>query len=101
MTLELFADDPALEPVEQTLAPGAVLLRGFGRASAESLLCAVDAVVGQAPLRYMSTPGGYRMSVAMTNCGVAGWITDATGYRYGPCDPDSGKQWPAMPAVLS
>jgi alkylated DNA repair protein (DNA oxidative demethylase) len=101
MTLDLFADEPALQPVEQPLAPGAVLLRSFARASARSVLDAVAAVVAQAPFRFMSTPGGYRMSVAMTNCGAAGWITDATGYRYGPCDPDTSKPWPAMPVVLS
>lgn len=101
MTLELFADEPAFEPVELALAPGAFLLRAFARADAESLLGAIYAVVEQAPFRFMSTPGGYRMSVAMTNCGAAGWITDATGYRYGPRDPDTGKPWPAMPAVLS
>jgi DNA oxidative demethylase len=101
MTLELFTDEPDRAPLEQSLAPGAVLLGGFARASADSLLQAVNEVVAVAPLRFMSTPGGYRMSVAMTNCGAAGWITDATGYRYGAHDPQTGKRWPAMPAVLS
>jgi alkylated DNA repair protein (DNA oxidative demethylase) len=101
MNLELFADESPSGPVEQPLAPGAVLLRAFARADAESLLGAIYAVVKQAPFRFMRTPGGYRMSVAMTNCGAAGWITDATGYRYGPVDPDTGKPWPIMPSVLS
>jgi alkylated DNA repair protein (DNA oxidative demethylase) len=48
----------------------------------------------------MVTPGGFRMSVAMTNCGSAGWITDRTGYRYDARDPESGAPWPAMPDVF-
>ena len=39
----------------------------------------------------MSTPGGHQMSVAMTNCGNAGWVTDRSGYRYDGVDPQSGK----------
>ena len=46
----------------------------------------------------MTTPGGFRMSVAMTNCGAAGWVSDRTGYRYDRIDPDNGQPWPAMPA---
>jgi DNA oxidative demethylase len=45
----------------------------------------------------MITPGGFRMSVAMTNCGALGWVTDRTGYRYDPMDPESGLPWPPMP----
>ena len=37
------------------------------------------------------------MSVAMTNCGSYGWVTDRTGYRYDAADPESGKAWPRMP----
>ncbi len=100
MTFDLFPDPPAIEPDELSLAPGAVLLRAFARASADSLVEAIQGVARQAPFRFMTTPGGYRMSVAMTNCGAAGWITDATGYRYGPIDPNTGHPWPAMPAML-
>ncbi len=100
MTLELFPDVAPTEPAEQPLAPGAVLLRGFARASAQSVVEAIQAVARQAPFRFMTTPGGYRMSVAMTNCGATGWITDPTGYRYGPTDPETGRAWPAMPEVL-
>ena len=53
-----------------------------------------------APLRRMTTPGGFTMSVAMSNCGALGWVSDRRGYRYSPIDPDSGQPWPAMPAVL-
>ena len=37
------------------------------------------------------------MSVAMTNCGAVGWVTDRTGYRYDRKDPETGKPWPDMP----
>ena len=96
----LFPDEPAVEPAEEPIAPGAVLLRGFAQSSGPSLLEAVRAVTKQSPFRFMSTPGGYQMSVAMTNCGAAGWITDRTGYRYGSIDPATGEPWPAMPGVL-
>ena len=101
MTSDLFPDEPAVEQTEEALAPGAVVLRGWARAQESALVEAVSEVVRQAPLRIMTTPGGYRMSVAMTNCGSAGWITDRSGYRYGALDPLSGRPWPAMPAVLA
>jgi alkylated DNA repair protein (DNA oxidative demethylase) len=85
---------------ELALAPGARLLRGFARPTDEALLAALSAVAAAAPFRHMTTPGGYRMSVAMTNCGAAGWITDRTGYRYDPRDPQTGRPWPAMPSVF-
>jgi alkylated DNA repair protein (DNA oxidative demethylase) len=101
MTLDLFPDEPAVEPGEEPLAPGAMLLRGFARSSAPELLAAVAAVARVAPFRFMTTPGGFRMSVAMTNCGTAGWITDQSGYRYGPLDPQTGAHWPPIPEVFA
>jgi len=74
-----------------------VLLRGFAAAEAPILLEAVEQIAAQAPFRHLITPGGYRMSVAMTNCGPLGWVSDRSGYRYDPADPDSGKPWPPMP----
>ena len=65
-----------------------------------SVLGALREVTAAAPFRNMVTPGGYRMSVAMTNCGVLGWVTDRSGYRYDSVDPDSGKKWPAMPGAF-
>ena len=100
MTLDLFADEPALERRDEPLAPGAVLLRGFARERGPALLEALEAVTARAVFRFLITPGGYRMSVAMTNCGSVGWISDRTGYRYGPIDPLTGQRWPAMPAVF-
>ena len=81
------------EPIE----PGALVLRSFARESATAVLADLDALIAQAPFRNMITPGGYRMSVAMTNCGALGWVTDRTGYRYDAIDPDTGRAWPAMP----
>ncbi len=83
---------------KEALAPGATLLRGFARKRDLALLAAIDEIAAQAPFRRMMTPGGFEMSVAMTNCGAAGWVTDRTGYRYQAQDPQSGAPWPAMPA---
>jgi alkylated DNA repair protein (DNA oxidative demethylase) len=85
-----------LEP-EEVLAEGAVLLRGYCAADAADLLRELDSVSAAAPFRHMITPGGYRMSVAMTNCGAVGWVSDASGYRYSRFDPSSGAAWPAIP----
>jgi alkylated DNA repair protein (DNA oxidative demethylase) len=64
------------------------------------LLEGIAAIAQAAPFRHMTTPGGFRMSVAMTNCGALGWVSDARGYRYSPIDPHSGSAWPAMPAAF-
>jgi DNA oxidative demethylase len=101
MTLDMFPDEPAVEPGDEPIAPGAVLLRGLAQSSGPALLEAVRAVTSQSPFRFMSTPGGFQMSVAMTNCGVAGWITDRTGYRYDSIDPLTGRPWPAMPDIFA
>jgi alkylated DNA repair protein (DNA oxidative demethylase) len=85
----------------EVLAEGAVLLRGFALDRAADLARAVAQVAGAAPFRHMVTPGGFSMSVAMTNCGQVGWVTDRTGYRYDPHDPESGEHWPAMPDVFA
>ena len=84
--------------MKQPLGPGAVVLRGFATADEVVLLADLQEVIARAPLRHMVTPGGYRMSVAMTNCGSLGWVTDRSGYRYEAIDPESGKPWPRLPA---
>lgn len=89
---------PARETVP--IADGAVLLRGFAADDAPALLAALEALAAQAPFRHMITPGGYRMSVAMTNGGAAGWITDRRGYRYEAIDPETQRAWPALPPVF-
>ena len=99
MTADLFESADVL-PSREAMAEGAVLLRGFARPVEVGLLAALREVEGQAPFRRMFTPGGHQMSVAMTNCGEAGWVTDHGGYRYDGADPESGKAWPAMPALF-
>lgn len=84
-----------------TLAPGAAVLRGFARPLDAQLRAAVDGVAAAAPFRRMLTPGGLRMSVAMTSCGALGWVSSTKGYRYSPTDPESGEPWPAMPAAFA
>ena len=69
-----------------------MLLRGFARPVDAELIADIGAVVAQAPFRHMVTPGGHQMSVAMTNCGNAGWVTDRSGYRYDGVDPESGRR---------
>lgn len=101
MNLALFDTEPAWEHQSQDLADGAIVLRGFARELDQELLDAVDAVTTKAPFRHMITPGGFTMSVAMTNCGEVGWVSGRSGYRYDPIDPESGKRWPAMPAVFT
>ncbi len=81
----------------EPLAEGATLLRRFATAEAPSLLEALGGITKTAPFRHMITPGGHQMSVASTNCGVAGWVTDRRGYRYDPVDPTTGRGWPPMP----
>ncbi|MDM0030872.1 DNA oxidative demethylase AlkB [Variovorax sp. J22P271] len=98
MTLDLFEPDA---PSRGPLAPGAVVLRRFACRHDAALLAAVQAVTAQAPFRHLVTPGGFTMSVAMSNCGALGWVSDRSGYRYDPIDPDSGRPWPAMPAAFA
>ena len=93
MIEDLFEREGGVVP----LAPGAMVLRGFAQPFGERLVAALGRVVERAPFRHMVTPGGHRMSVAMTNCGAAGWVTDRAGYRYDHRDPESGRRWPPMP----
>lgn len=103
MTFDLFdalPADPDTPPAVEPLGPGAVVLRGFARDIAPTLLQAVGEVSAGSPFRHLITPGGLRMSVAMTNCGERGWVSDRTGYRYDPVDPDTGRPWPGMPGAF-
>lgn len=81
----------------ERLGPEAVVLHGFALPEEAKILAALNEIVDLAPFRHMITPGGHRMSVAMTNCGSLGWVTDTTGYRYDALDPESGQPWPPMP----
>jgi alkylated DNA repair protein (DNA oxidative demethylase) len=98
LTADLFESVSDSRPSRETMAEGAVLLRGLALPVEADLIAALREIVAQAPFRHMVTPGGHRMSVAMTNCGGAGWVTDRSGYRYDANDPEAGKPWPAMPA---
>lgn len=101
MTQDLFGDmTDDRRTGRELLCADAVLLRGFATQDAPAILEAVAQVAAQAPFRRMTTPGGFRMSVAMTNCGPLGWVTDRRGYRYASRDPVSDLPWPAMPEVL-
>jgi alkylated DNA repair protein (DNA oxidative demethylase) len=100
LTADLFACFPQARASREEMAEGAVLLRGFVGADEAELVAALRGIVAAAPFRQMFTPGGHQMSVAMTNCGNAGWVTDRTGYRYSPDDPETGTPWPAMPTLL-
>lgn len=96
MTLGLFD-----RPGEITLlGPQACVLRGFALPHVPALLAALAVVEALAPFRHMVTPGGFTMSVALTNCGALGWTTDASGYRYTAIDPLTERPWPALPAAF-
>jgi alkylated DNA repair protein (DNA oxidative demethylase) len=100
LTADLFDAVADMGPSREAMADGAALLRGFVGRFEDDLIATLREIIAQAPFRHMSTPGGHQMSVAMTNCGDAGWVTDRTGYRYDVVDPDSGEKWPTMPSVL-
>src|SRR6266851_7956204 len=97
--IPLFDSDSSPRSPER-LEEGAVLLRGFATSEAPALVEEVARIAQEAPFRHLVTPGGYTMSVAMTNCGRLGWVSDRTGYRYDPADPDTGAPWPAMPGTF-
>lgn len=98
MTLELFP--PPTDVTREPLETGAVVLRRFALSKERELLAKLTDILEQAPLRHMTTPGGFLMSVAMTNCGTFGWVSDAQGYRYSRLDPRSGRPWPVMPEAF-
>lgn len=98
-SLDLF--EATAQDERQRLGPAAMVLRGFALPRVPELLPAIDAIEAISPFRHMVTPGGFTMSVALTNCGALGWTTDRRGYRYSAVDPDTGDPWPAMPAVLA
>src|SRR4051812_35042185 len=91
-TLELFADEAVAVP----LGPGISLLRGF--ADSTRLMPLIESLAAASPFRHLVTPGGQTMSVAMTNCGAVGWVSDRGGYRYDARDPLTLRAWPHMPA---
>lgn len=80
---------------------GALLLAGHALENTALLWREICAITEQSPFRHMLTPGGKTMSVAMSNCGDAGWVSDRRGYRYDALDPLTGRNWPAMPDIFA
>ena len=99
-TGDLFRELPDCKPEQLRLAEGAFILCGFAREIDKMLLSEIESIILQSPFRNMVTPGGALMSVAMSNCGSVGWVSDRSGYRYASCDPVSGLPWPGMPALF-
>jgi alkylated DNA repair protein (DNA oxidative demethylase) len=85
----------------EMIGAAAFVLRRFAEPYVNELLRAIHALKRCSPFRQMVTPGGFVMSVAMTNCGQLGWITDRKGYRYTEIDPETGLRWPLMPAAFN
>lgn len=98
-TLNLFGD--AADGTPEQMGPGAYILRRFAVPYVAELLSSIAEIESASPFRQMVTPGGFTMSVALTNCGTLGWTTDRRGYRYSRIDPTNGQPWPAMPAVFA
>ena len=96
-TGDLFADQQPVDDARIVLGPDSFVLRGFALADAPALLAAVEAIAQRAPFRHMVTPGGFEMSVALTNSGSLGWTSDRRGYRYAAQDPLSNQPWPPLP----
>lgn len=103
MSLPLF--DPALRSSflarHVKLSEGAALLRGFALRYEETLIEALREIATRSPFRFMRTPSGKAMRVALTSCGELGWISDHAGYRYSAIDPVTQRPWPAMPPALA
>lgn len=97
MMNDLFAGLEPQQASRQHMAEGAVVMRGRALAQADELIADIHRISSSAPFRHMVTPGGFSMSVAMTNCGTYGWVTDRRGYRYERQDPLTGENWSAMP----
>ncbi|AIX73105.1 MAG: DNA oxidative demethylase AlkB [Mixta calida] len=95
--LDLFSDEA---PWSEPLAEGAMILRRRAHAQGEMLLALIEQLAQQNPFQHRITPGGHRMSVAMTNCGDLGWSSDARGYQYSGEDNLTGRRWPPMPEAF-
>jgi len=96
----LFEDLTESETSNEDLGPGTAILRDMAKDRETEIMDALFSVAVRSPFRHMVTPGGFRMSVAMTNCGALGWVTDRKGYRYASVDPETNTPWPAMPNVF-
>jgi DNA oxidative demethylase len=100
MNTSLFEMELPARLSKDILGAGTAVLAGFALDVEEELLFSLKDVIQWSPFRNMVTPGGFRMSVAMSNCGSLGWVTDRTGYRYDKIDPEVNHRWPAMPTAF-
>lgn len=100
ITFDLFAQEPVQSTAMEQIGPCSWVLRSFALTEIEDLLSALKAVLGKASFRHMMTPGGFTMSAALSSCGSFGWMTDQSGYRYTPIDPQTGLPWPDIPQVF-
>jgi DNA oxidative demethylase len=84
------------------IQPGLALLPGrLDRRQQEDLVAGIAHVIEAAPLFTPRMPRtGKPFSVRMTNCGSLGWVSDASGYRYQPLHPATGRPWPEIPSAL-
>ncbi len=99
--MDLFDSLPLpAEELRAAMGPGAVLLRGLGRAVDMQMLQAAESVIALAPLRHMQTPGGHTMSIQTTRCGSLGWVSEPGGYRYAASNPHTRQPWPAIPSCM-
>ena len=92
--MDLFADQ---QSTMQEIVKDAYVLKSFALSNETQILTDLAQIIEAAPLRHMLTPNGFTMSVAMSNCGNLGWVTDRKGYRYATHDPLTDRPWPAMP----
>jgi alkylated DNA repair protein (DNA oxidative demethylase) len=100
MGTPLFDNQPLPTLPKDVVGTGTAVLAGFALDREDELLSSLRLVTDQSPFRHMVTPGGFRMSVAMSNCGRLGWVTDRTGYRYSEIDPETNRAWPEMPPAF-
>jgi DNA oxidative demethylase len=98
--MQLFFDGLREALPRDVLGAGTAVLQGFAEERAVALISEIDALARTSPFRHMTTPGGFEMSVALTNCGVLGWASDRSGYRYTAIDPLTRKPWPSMPRIF-
>jgi alkylated DNA repair protein (DNA oxidative demethylase) len=100
MGTPLFDNEQPPPLPKDVLGVGTAVLAGFALDVQDELLSCIKLVVERSPFRNMITPGGFRMSVAMSNCGPLGWVTDRTGYRYSKIDPETNRTWPEVPPAF-
>jgi len=74
----------------------------FSLAQQHALIDAVKQGAAQAPFFIPAMPRtGTPMSVALSNFGSLGWVSDKEGgYRYEPEHPKNGAPWPELPELL-